>query len=238
MLIAALLFLSGSEASGKMRLATTSGEQSVSELPDGSTITLDANSTATWDPVNWEGQREIVLQGAAFFKVKEGSRFDVQTRLGTVSVLGTEFDIRHREEVLQVRCFSGKVRVAGPNDAELAILTKGKGIRLAQGMTENIVLLGQDQPSWTKGEFRFQSADYHEVLAEFEHQFGLRVEVPDMAGRKYTGGFSRSPAEDSRWIRAAPSGQQDHGRSTPNGSWRNSSGLGHGGKPGLRYGNQ
>jgi len=67
------------------------GEQLAVQLPDGSEAILNAKSQLEFDPDNWTENRSLSLEGEAFFKVKKGKSFTVQTNNGAVTVLGTQF---------------------------------------------------------------------------------------------------------------------------------------------------
>ena len=79
-------------------------------LPDGSTVTLNANATLSYDK-DFSAKRDISLSGEAFFEVKRGSTFTVKTTLGNVEVLGTSFNVIVEEKNFEVICKSGKVLV-------------------------------------------------------------------------------------------------------------------------------
>src|SRR5690625_2938175 len=94
---------------------TAYGETSEVVLDDGSQVTLNANTTMTWNR-EWEkkGERKIRLEGEAFFDVsqtEEGLPFLVETEDLTVNVLGTTFRVRVRENKTDVVLESGKVKL-------------------------------------------------------------------------------------------------------------------------------
>ena len=46
----------------------------------------------------WKNERSVNLDGEGFFKVAKGSKFDVETSAGTVSVVGTQFNVKNRKD--------------------------------------------------------------------------------------------------------------------------------------------
>ncbi|MDP4820086.1 MAG: FecR family protein, partial [Saprospiraceae bacterium] len=101
-----------------LSIQTTIGESLVYTLPDGSTVTLNALSSVRFDPDGWSENRSLELQGEAYFEVRKGSSFEVLTPDGTITVLGTAFNVFAREGAFKVVCFEGKVRVAANNQSE------------------------------------------------------------------------------------------------------------------------
>lgn len=93
-------------------------EQSVStddsfegvELPDGSIVLINHNSTVTYD--NKFDPRNIYLEGEAYFKVTNSNKtFTVTTELGEIKVLGTKFNVNSTDDKLEVEVESGKVEL-------------------------------------------------------------------------------------------------------------------------------
>ncbi|MEM9931461.1 MAG: FecR domain-containing protein, partial [Bacteroidota bacterium] len=97
------------------------GEKLEEELPDGSVVYANAVTTLSYSPQEWSSARDVQLKGEAFFEVEKGSNFTVNTPQGTVEVLGTSFNVLAREDIFEVICYTGKVRVtAGERTAELS----------------------------------------------------------------------------------------------------------------------
>lgn len=78
------------------QLVTHKGSRSQVKLPDGTTVWLNAGSKLDY-PKQFTGkQREVTLEGEAFFMVAKDARrpFMVHTRSFSIRVLGTEFNVR------------------------------------------------------------------------------------------------------------------------------------------------
>lgn len=98
------------------------------ELPDGTKISLNANSILTY-PDSFDKERRVSLQGEGFFNVKrdEEKPFIVDlSHEAYVRVLGTSFNIRQEESeaVIEVYVASGLVEFG--NEKEKVILEKGE----------------------------------------------------------------------------------------------------------------
>ncbi|MEP2937380.1 MAG: FecR domain-containing protein [Gilvibacter sp.] len=151
--------------------STQLAQQTTVQLPDASTVTLNALSSIAFDQDSWDKNRSIDLVGEAYFKVAKGATFDVVTDLGTVQVLGTQFSVKQREGYFEVLCYEGKVSVLGlPTSAELL---PGEAIRLLDGQIEEFSF-NQPSPSWIDKRSSFNNVPLTQVLAEFERQYDVR----------------------------------------------------------------
>ncbi|MEM6831880.1 MAG: FecR family protein, partial [Bacteroidota bacterium] len=160
--------------SSSTTLTTAYGEQNTVTLPDGSEMVLNARSTCTFSKKTWKKERVLSLDGEALFRVKKGSSFKVRTTSGEVTVLGTIFNVKSEEDLLEVSCFEGKVSVYSRNETQL--LTKGQAMRTIanQPLTQWEFL--ERSPSWTKNESTFRSIPAKYVLCSLEKQFDIQFE--------------------------------------------------------------
>ncbi len=95
--------------------ATQYAENKEVVLPDTSEILLNADSQISYSEKKWDKERNVSLEGEAFFKVAKGKRFTVSTEHGTVAVLGTQFNVENRKGFFEVTCFEGLVSVTFNN---------------------------------------------------------------------------------------------------------------------------
>jgi len=77
--------------------STGAGETRMFELPDGTEVTLNSKTTLKHKRFFWKANRQVNLTGEAYFSVIKGDDFKVKTHSGTVSVLGTQFNVKARE---------------------------------------------------------------------------------------------------------------------------------------------
>lgn len=157
---------------------TDFAQQTETTLPDNSQITLNAASTLSFNKRSWNTNRLVNLQGEAFFKVAKGSKFDVVTSAGTVSVLGTEFNVKQRDQYFEVYCFEGSVRVKTPNDSN--ILKPGESFRIVDGEIEKLTNATAQMPSWLSNESTFENIPVYLVFEELERQYGVKVNNSDV----------------------------------------------------------
>ncbi|HEY8967559.1 MAG TPA: FecR domain-containing protein [Puia sp.] len=82
-------------------------------LPDGSLITLNKSSGISY-PANFKKQRTVhLLNGEAFFKIAPNKEkpFKVYTSNITITVLGTSFNVRNKNNTTEIIVESGLIRV-------------------------------------------------------------------------------------------------------------------------------
>ena len=162
-------------------------EQKTHQLPDGSSVVLNAASKVSYHPLRWGLARKIELEGEAFFKVTKGRRFVVNTSKGAVEVLGTSFNVRVRGNSFAVACVTGKVRVSNPKGEQ--ILTPGLNTQTNENgdLVAPYTLNTQATAAWREGKFYFNDAPLQEVFEEIQRQFEVRVQTsPEIANRKVT----------------------------------------------------
>ena len=159
-------------------------------LPDASEVTLNALSQIDFKPYNWNNSRTIELEGEAYFKVAKGSRFDVKTQHGLVTVLGTEFNVKQRDHFFEVTCYEGSVGVRY-NDQPQHTLKPGEHFLI---FNESLVIKDKkliDAPSWINNESRFKSIPYKYVLKEFERQYNVSFRTEGINLEElFTGNFA------------------------------------------------
>jgi ferric-dicitrate binding protein FerR (iron transport regulator) len=159
-------------------------------LPDSSFVALNAMSKVTFDEKKWKQQRRVELDGEAFFKVAPGSRFDVVTSMGTISVLGTAFNVRNRQDYFEVICYEGSVEV---KSEEVVRLSPHQIFRLVNGVVTKGEAASQSLPDWRNGESSFRSVPFRYVLEEFERQFNVSVTTVNVDRQRiFTGTFTHS----------------------------------------------
>lgn len=194
LLIAATFFINNA-------VSTVSEVSNVTELkhiylPDGSKVALNAASDISYDKRDWEkGIRDLELSGQAYFEVKKGSRFTVNTEHGSVEVLGTSFNVYDREDGFHVECFTGKVKVKTRETNSEVLLTRGLHTTLEANKVPTLekatTFEVEKQKEWVQGVFNFYNAPIRTVFDELERQFDVKVELKNEEKRHYTGTFNK-----------------------------------------------
>jgi ferric-dicitrate binding protein FerR (iron transport regulator) len=150
---------------------TNIGESRTIALLDGSEVILNAKSELNYSKNNWNDEREVFLNGEAFFKVKKGSKFTVKTKNGDITVLGTQFNVNSNNDFFEVYCYSGKVEVT--NNDKKYILNPNNGFRKISDAVFTDLSSSIKSPTWITGESSFKSMPIKYVISALEKQYDV-----------------------------------------------------------------
>ena len=90
-------------------------------LPDGSTtVVLSPGAELAFDDFNPE-DRLVSVKGRVYFDVTEKGPFKVDYSDGSISVLGTQFEILQMGDFFEASCYEGKVSVSYQGEQESLI---------------------------------------------------------------------------------------------------------------------
>jgi transmembrane sensor len=178
--IAAVLVIGLGLFFGYKNIATSTefaenGVQNTFLLPDNSQVVLNSGSKIQYKKWNWDNNRSLELNGEAYFKVAKGQKFEVNTSLGKVTVLGTQFNVKQRDNRFDVTCYEGKVKV-NYGDTE-QIITKGMSLAFENGQSIAIPENSVQSPEWLQNEMVFYQANLKSILGEFERHFDVTLEL-------------------------------------------------------------
>ncbi|WP_342088087.1 FecR family protein [Dyadobacter sp. OTU695] len=162
-------------------------------LQDGSKITLQPNSSVTYPEVFDGTERNVQLQGEAFFEVKRNPKqpFLVHFNNLIVKVLGTSFNIRSfpSEGSVRVTVRTGKVAVL-PDKADFGerLLTKAPRAVTLTANQEIFYKKGGDRferavainsqivnPEISEADFEFARTPLSDVLEKLEKAYGIPI---------------------------------------------------------------
>lgn len=187
---------------------TAFGETRRLTLPDGSLVTLNANSSLRLPRFGFGNQsRTVWLTGEAAFSVRHTpthQRFIVHTHRGVdIEVLGTEFNVADRPGGTKVVLSKGAIQL-NYADARKAV----RQLRLKPGDEVNVDLRGKltqshtNQPevsfAWQDHRFVFNSTTVHEIVELLRDNYNLRVVLKnsEIGSRTVTGSFQAHNADE------------------------------------------
>ncbi len=168
-------------------------------LPDGSEVTLNANSSLSYAKVWRPGEtRQVWLDGEAFFhvqKLQQKTRFVVHTGKVRVEVLGTAFNVTTRRGRTRVVLQSGRVKLEKTGRTGEAVLMRPR---------ELVELTATDRPfrkravdpapytAWQGQKMVFDDTPIEEVARQLEDLYGLEITLADpaLASRRLSGEIS------------------------------------------------
>jgi transmembrane sensor len=168
---------------------TSYGEYVVVELPDNSTITLNSKTEISYNPISWYWDRRVSLKGEAFFSVKKGIDFIVNTAAGNVKVLGTTFNVSQRENDFVVECRTGKVEVSTSEHISVLLPNEKIELNTLDGSLVKSSKESQYIASWKEGYFDFNSEKLSKVLNTLELQYGVEIVSSNTDEHLFTGYF-------------------------------------------------
>ncbi|WP_242205150.1 FecR family protein [Aestuariivivens insulae] len=172
------------------KIKTLASQKITIELPDNSIVELNAGSEIEYHAKDWQKSRNLKLHGEAFFRVAKGKTFTVETKNGTVEVIGTVFNVKQRDHFFEVKCYEGVVKVTSN------IITKqlqaGDVFKLYDGVFSAQKISGNG-PTWLDNMSTFEAIPIKEVLAELERQYQVEVVAKNMdVNRLFTGAFEHN----------------------------------------------
>jgi transmembrane sensor len=163
------------------------------ELPDGTQVWLNKNSKIEYPKVFDGDERQVYLQGEAFFEVVPNPEkpFIVKSDRISTRVLGTSFDVRayKGDETASVSVATGKVEVSKE-------IEEGEPVRITQLTPEqelvintrkdetyiDIVSVANIAP-WHYGQLVFRENTYDEVMKALQERFGKRIVFKSSIGK-------------------------------------------------------
>lgn len=188
-------------------LKTPYGEVSRHLLPDGSHVSLNANSSLRLARFGFaRNTREVWLDGEAEFSVthtRNDQRFLVKTsRDFQVEVLGTEFSVFTRARGAKVVLNRGKIRIDYKKEGQPARLTMKPGDLLTVDQAGQMQLKTTENPeehsAWKERLFIFNATPVGEICLLLEENFGVRVRpsTEEIARKTISGNFETHTSED------------------------------------------
>ena len=150
------------------------------ELPDGSTVWLNAGSTLSYSN-QFKENRPVELSGEAFFDVKKSKKpFIVNTRYGNVEVKGTSFNVKaYEQEYLQATLVSGAVLVSAPGNNRSATLKPGQQANIIS-QNINVAYVETDlYTSWKEGKLIFRKEYLPDAVKRVERWYNVIIELDD-----------------------------------------------------------
>ncbi len=186
-LIAALLLPLYYTFFQKKTFKTEPGEHLSLVLPDNSRLTLNSGSTITYKSTFDTNHRMLHLEGEAYFEIENHpSTFMVKTQYGDVTVLGTTFNVKSRNDEFEVGVNTGRVNVSNQNsqlqlNANQCIMNKNNFNK------DDIVNIDYEKyPGWINQKLHCNQTNLESVCKEIERIFNIKIKFSDQSLKKIT----------------------------------------------------
>lgn len=164
-------------------ISTAKGEQYAIQLTDGTNIWLNADSKISFSLPFGLDSRHVKIEGQAYFEVAKDSTkpFIVETKNGSVRVLGTHFDVNSYkdEETEKITLLEGKILYSYINthqkkDSSL-ILPGQQIIYRANQISITNMKNYKDAIAWKDGYFAFDNTDLISVMKQLSRWYDIDV---------------------------------------------------------------
>lgn len=172
-------------------------------LPDGSNIWLNAQTTIQY-PVSFNKEnRQVKLDGEAYFDIAKDSKrpFIVNTKECSVEVLGTKFNIDayYSRDKFETVLMEGSVKVSMLNDPTQAVSLKPNNkVYRSNGKLLIQKVSNYERYRWKEGLICFVDEPFKVVMEDFEKFYGLTIVVNNQKVTQYlyTGKFKQTDGID------------------------------------------
>lgn len=168
-------------------ITTAFGSLSTTNLPDGSAVWLNANSSLTYSPAMNGGTRDVFLQGEAYFEVRSDAAhpFNVHTPYITVTARGTEFNVNAYDSIASVTLVNGRVGVEVKKQS--IQLNPGEHLAIADG--KPVVRDSIDTArycSWRNGMLIFEDESLLNICNRLQQMYDVEfVIAPELRDRTF-----------------------------------------------------
>lgn len=175
-----------------IQTVSTLAETRTVSLPDGTSVTLNHYSTLTYPERFKSDNREVELNGEAYFEVSKDKKhpFIVQTEAVDVRVLGTQFNVDAYRDSPDVRTtlLTGSVAVSNKSNSEHMILKPNEIAiynKVEKKLTRKLLEDATDEISWRHGEFIFDDVQLRDIARELSNSFGTTIQITDPTLQSY-----------------------------------------------------
>ena len=167
-------------------------------LPDGTSVQLNSGATMYY-PAMFKGkEREVRLEGEAFFEVAHDSKkpFIVKTFASDIKVLGTKFNVNADRNAgeFSVTLAEGSVQVSSLADpGRIIVMKPDEKVYMADGKLMVKRTKVKDEIRWKDGIIDIDGLGFDELMDKLEMAFGVDIVIDreTLPEFKYTGGRLR-----------------------------------------------
>jgi len=165
-------------------IITPKGGEYQVELPDGSRVWLNAQTSLRYPVYFNEDVRQVELDGEAYFDVAKYAKsgkplpFIVQTRDQQLEVLGTSFNINSFNHNITTTLVEGKVKLQSLNLSGQAKILKPNEQSVYNEQNKKFTISEVDPlyaTSWKNGNFSFDQATIKEVMESIARWYDVEI---------------------------------------------------------------
>lgn len=197
-------------------------------LPDSSIVWLNAGSSIKYEEKGFQQEREIYLEGEAYFKVKHDISHPFTVHAGNIEikVLGTEFNVYayKEDDRIETTLINGKIQVQidGKPDKKIILMPHekltvhnelfqltGKKIKERKELSFKVQEVAPmdkidlfPEIAWTQNKLAFQKESFDRLAKSLERRYNVAIVFEDrsLAEEKLTGVFENETIEKALQI--------------------------------------
>jgi len=212
--------LPGGKLMAVNQYANKAGQRQQVVLPDGSRVILNAASNMRLGPQFKEGQREVYLEGEAFFEVTPDATrpFTVYMKDASIRVLGTSFNARSYtgEDYTETALIKGSVEITLKKENKIIRLQPSQKLLYKAASPDSIVQTTTTatpakkylavtpltidprdssvaEVAWMENKLVFFDEPLDQLAKRLERWYGIkiRIENQDMKQLRFSGAFEK-----------------------------------------------
>lgn len=178
-------------------VAVPAGQRAQITLADGTRVWLNAKSTLTYASNFGRTERNITLEGEAYFEVAKNKDipFYVNTGKNKVRVVGTSFNVcaYKGSNEFETTLVEGIVDIYAANDVSKPIvrLEKNEFFGDYDGKLKKTVLPSYEYLRWKEGLYCFDDSELSHILNRLELYYNVKITVKNkkLLSHRYTAKF-------------------------------------------------
>jgi ferric-dicitrate binding protein FerR (iron transport regulator) len=149
-------------------------------LPDNSVVTLNKNTSVIYNSNFGVGNRDIIIEGEAFFKVTKNVDlpFRIFAENSTIEVIGTQFNVNQKDEFVKVSVVNGHVAFYETEKKQNRIDLKKNEVSVYHKKKRTFdekTQMNLNSLAWKTKKFEFQGESMIEALYYVSDYYNLEL---------------------------------------------------------------
>ncbi len=196
-LVGYLLF-TYNHSSNSIQYATLQNKVKAIALTDFSQVKLNGASTLKLDADFNKSSRTLNLEGEAFFDVSHNKEkpFVININLGSITVLGTQFNVNAvtGSDSVTITVKSGKVAFQPINSSTPFVIVANEELTYYKNSSKAIIkqVFGYNAGAWFDKNIKFDATPLSEIVEQLGQLYDVKyvIENQQMRSCKFTGNFN------------------------------------------------
>ena len=180
------------------------GQMTNLELPDGTLVLLNSGSKIAYNSDFSKGQRDVFLEGEAFFDVAKDAKhpFFVKSANLDIKVYGTLFNVEAYpdDEIFSTTLVKGSISIMDKAGKEIAKLIPGEIARLSKKENKLIVQKVNTEmyTSWKDGLVTFRNEKLKDIAKLIERWYNVEIIIQneELGNEKFFGTILKNKPVD------------------------------------------